>query len=183
MAVARQNLGGVYANMDFPPYEFKEFPKAVPVGPHGQTTIVSTKEEENILLKKIQKDHDDAPAEVIPSVPDPEKEILISRARELGAAFNSKWSKAKLKATIDAAEMEIDNLPPEGEEENEEPDDGVQELSLNSLRPMDKSYNDQEALKESLLEEAKALGLKGTGMHLWGIPRLKAAIAEHNQAK
>lgn len=148
--MAKQNLGGVYANMDFPPYEYREYPKHIRTGPYGRYEVANNAAEEEKILAKLKQDNDDAPAIMAPLIADPEKEILISRARELGIAFNSQWSKAKLTLVVQAAEKEIDNLPPE-----EELDE-----------------------KAKLYAEAKSLGLKAQGMHLWKIERLKAAIAE-----
>lgn len=154
--MAKQNLGGVYANMEFPTYEYREYPKHIRTGLHGAYEIAQNENDEMRILTKLKQDDDNAPA-IAPQalVADPEKEILISRARELGIAFNSQWSKAKLKVAIDTAEKEVDNLPPE-----EELDE-----------------------KAKLFKEAKSLGLKAQGMHLWKIDRLKAAIADAKEAQ
>lgn len=183
MAPRQKPYGGVYENMDFEqiygPKEFKEYPKFIPTGPHGQGTVVQTADEERDLRARMQKDEDDAPAYVAPLVADPEKEILISRCRELGAAFNPKWSKAKLKATVETAEADVDNLPAE--------------LPLQKKSKAQTHLSDEPELAEidpetdvhaTLLAEAKSIGIKAVGMHLWGIPRLKLAIAEakRNQA-
>lgn len=156
MAVAKQNLGGVYANMDFPPYEYREYPKHIRTGPYGKYEVALNQEDELKILTRLKQDDDNAPA-IAPAalIADPEKEILISRVRELGVAFNPQWSKAKLSKVVDEAEKEVDNLPPE-----EELDE-----------------------KAKLYKEAKALGLKAQGMHLWKSERLKAAIAEAKEAK
>lgn len=153
--MAKQNLGGVYANMDFPPYVWQEYPKHIKTGQYGQFEIAANAQDEERILSKLQLEDDNAPAIAAPLVADPEKEILISRAVELGIAFNPKWSKAKLTTVIDIAEKEVDNLPPE-----EEVDE-----------------------KAKLYAEAKSLGLKAQGMHLWKAERLKAAISEAKEAK
>lgn len=170
--MAKQNLGGVYANMDFPAYEWKEFPKAVTTGPHGQYVVVQSAIEESEVRSKLQKDQDDAPAIHIPYVADPEKEILISRARELGVAFNPKWSKAKLQVTVNEAEREVDSLPAELPKKKSAP-------VITTIEPEIELHNESpEDTKARLVAEVKALGINPTGIHLWGIPRLKAAIAE-----
>ncbi len=150
----KQNLGGVYANMEFPTYEYTEFPKHVVIGPHGKYVVIHNKEEENELLAKLQQDYDDAPPETVRHVVDPAKEILISRAAELGVAINRQWSVAKLQKVIQEVEEAVDNLPPEGD-------------SVGGKAPVEN--------KDELIAKAKSLGIKAT--HLWGIPRLKAEIA------
>lgn len=170
--MAKQNFGGVYANMDFPAWQFVEYPKHIITGLHGKFETAYSAADEERIRARLQKDQDDAPAEHVPYVADPAKEILISRARELGVAFNSKWSKAKLEQTVKAAEDAVDDLPAE-------------EVAVRPKRPMPTPpiiENDEEATadvqKARLYDRAKELGLNAQGMHLWGIPRLKAAIAE-----
>lgn len=165
MARNHQNLGGVYANMDFPPYTYIEYPKHIIVGPHGQTKIVQNAEEEKVLKAAMQKEHDDAPPAPLFYAADPEKDILISRANELGVPINTKWSKAKLEQVVKAAEDEIDNLPAEGQEFD---------YTSPAVISVEESTDD----KEELIAEAKSLGIDGKNFHLWGVPRLKAAIAE-----
>lgn len=179
--MAKQNMGGVYANMEFPPYEFREYPKQVNTGPHGKFTVVHTRAEEDKLRQQLQKDHDDAPAEYVPHVADPEKEILISRARELGVPFNSKWSKAKLKITVQEAEADVDSLPAEQPVKARGPEYGNEDGDLPISSPPaegEEDYETPEELKAALLAKAKSMGINPTGIHLWGIPRLKSAIAE-----
>lgn len=155
--MGKQNLGGVYANMDFAPYVYQEYPKYIPTGPHGQHVIAKDADHEEKILAKVQQDQDDAPPEPVQYVSDPEKEILISRARELNVPFNSKWSKLKLQHIVNEAELEVDSLPAE--------------------YPLDKNENENSReYKEKLISDAKALDIPAT--HLWGIPRLKAHIAE-----
>lgn len=177
---ARKPYGGVYEGMDFEaiygPKEWKEFPKAVVTGPHGKSVVVQNAIEEKALRAQIQKDEDDAPAEQPVFAADPEKEILISRARELGVAFNPKWSKAKLKATVETAEADVDSLP--AETKTHTPSKSLEEIAANLPPLHNESIEDQ---KERLLDQAKAMGVKGNAMHMWGIPRLKAAIAEHKE--
>lgn len=174
MARNSQNLGGVYANMDFPPYVWTEFPKHIKTGPYGQYEVAKTATEEKEILTKLQKEHDNTPAEVIHYASDPAKEILISRARELEVPINIKWSKTKLQAVVDEAEKAIDDLPAEG-------------ATLPKVMVLEEietpaTVEELENEKTTLYNEAKALGLKTTGMHLWGIPRLKAAIIEAKAA-
>jgi hypothetical protein len=178
MAARQKPYGGVYENMDFEtiygPKEWHEFPKAIPTGPDGQSTIVQNAAEEKAIRARMQKDEDDAPALQPAYVADPEKEILISRARELNVPFNPKWSKAKLTATVEAAESDVDNLPAEAKATPQHK--SLAEIA-ESLPPLhNESIEDQ---KERLLDQAKAMGIKGNAMHMWGIPRLKAAMAEH----
>lgn len=159
--MAKPHTGGVYANMDFPPYVYQPYPRHVPTGPHGKYEVANSEAEEAAILGKLQKDQDDAPAVMAPHVADPEKEILISRARELGVPFNSKWSKMKLQLLVNEAEAAVDDLPPE-----EEP-----------TKRKGKSVEDvEEGLKDHLIEQAKALGIPAN--KLWGIPRLRSSISE-----
>lgn len=170
--MAKQNTGGVYANMDFPPYTYVEYPKHISIGPHGQHTTVFNKQEEQELLSKMQKDQDDAPAYIEPLVVDPAKEILISRARELGVAFNAKWSKAKLEQVVKAAEDDVDNLPPEmpAEKKSRIAAPVVEDDAAESVEITPEEY------KDSLISQAKSFDIPAN--KLWGIPRLKASIAE-----
>lgn len=173
--MAKQNLGGVYANMDFPPYVWQEYPKHIATGPHGKYEVAQNAADEERIRAKLQKDQDDAPAEPVHLVLDPQKEILISRAHELGVAINRKWSVAKLQQVVNAAEQSVDNLPAEGEEgqADETPNDPSGTVVDMPQEPIDET---PKQLKDRLLAEAKALGIEAH--HLWGVPRLKAAIAE-----
>lgn len=159
--MAKQNLGGVYANMEFAPYTYQEYPKHVPIGPNGKYEVALNAAEEERILSKMQKYDDDAPAETVAYVPDPDKEILISRAAELGIPINRKWSKAKIQTLVEGAEDDVDSLPAESEKTEDEE-------ALSNTTP--------EELKESLIAKAKSLGIPAN--KLWGIPRLKASIAE-----
>ncbi len=170
--MANRNLGGVYANMEFKPYQYQEYPKHIRTGDHGQYTVVYDATEERALLNSMKQIQDNEPAYVAPLVADPEKEILISRCRELGVAFNSKWSKQKLLGVVRDAEAAVDDLPPEEAptkkakvEEPEEIDDTEQEIV------------DQDALKDKLIAQAKELGIPNVN-RLWGIPRLQLHISE-----
>lgn len=160
----QHNYGGVYANLDYVKLygnkTYKEYPKHIPTGPHGKFEEARDEIEESKILAKLQKDDDDAPAEVVNYVADPEKEILISRAAELGVAINRKWSKAKIAQTIQDAEDSIDLLPVEAAPAEPE---------------------QTEELKTELIAEAKALGIPAT--KLWGIPRLRATISEVKSKK
>ena len=176
MARNNQNLGGVYANMDFPPYTYIEYPKHITVGPHGKIEVANNIDEEKAIRSRLQKASDDAPAEIHNYVADPEKEILISRARELGVPFNAKWSKAKLQSVVDAAELEIDNLPPEDSEAKKAAQEAAIEQQFDDEDPDPVESAEEE--KTRLYEKAKSLGINEKNMHLWGASRLKSAIAE-----
>lgn len=178
--MAKQNFGGVYANMEFPPYTYQPYPRHIHTGPHGQYEVANSEEEETQIRARLQKDHDDAPAAPVPYVADPAKEILISRARELGVPFNALWSKAKLQKTVDEAEAAVDDLPPEelpkvkkmveAAPEDEDVEDSEED-----------QFNSPEDYKDHLIAEANSLGIKAN--KLWGIPRLKSSIAEANANK
>lgn len=146
--MAKQNLGGVYALMDFPPYSYQEFPKHIKVDRHGNYEIAQNAEEESKILEKIL---DSMPAETEVEVlaSDPQREFLIARAKELNVAINRKWSIAKLTAAISEVENSVDNLPAE---------------------------TPATELKDELIAKAKELGIPAN--KLWGIPRLKASIEE-----
>lgn len=154
--MAKQNLGGIYQNMEFTPWVFKEYPKHVPTGPYGQFAVANNAEEEHRILKRVQQDQDDAPALTMPHVRDPEKDILISRAQELQVPFNPKWSKGKLQQLVDEAEEQVDMLP----------------VDESRLHPAD--FADTVAEKDRLIAEAKALGIPAN--RIWGIPRLQDVI-------
>lgn len=164
--MANKNNGGVYANMDFPPYAYQEYPKHIKTGPHGQYAIVNSAAEEAQILNKLQVDEDNAPAELVQLVSDPEKEILISRAKELGVPFNAKWSKSKLQMVVNEAEEAVDVLPPEDPE--------AKEKEKNVPQPVEGET--PEEYKDHLIQEAKFLGIPAN--KLWGLPRLKASISE-----
>lgn len=170
----QRNYGGVYANMDFDAIygskAFHEYPKHISTGGKGQYTVVHSAAEEHELLNRIQKDQDDAPAYVAPYVTDPEKEILISRARELGVAFNSKWSKMKLKQTVEAAEQDVDNLPAEQVNKVK-----VTAMVIDNNEKLEAPQTDEE-FKDKLIAEAKSFGYPAN--RLWGIPRLQTSISE-----
>lgn len=172
--------GGVYENYDFEkvygPREWVEYPKAIPTGtgPFDKSFKIANNavEEAEIRAALKQEFEDNLPAEVHAHVADPEKEILISRARELGLAFNDKWSKSKLSGIISNAEADVDNLPAELPAPKAEP---KMPTSLLGLPAHDEENED---VHTKLLDEAKRLGIKERNMHLWGVARLKAAIAE-----
>lgn len=173
--MAKQNYGGVYANMDFPPYEYIPYPRHVITGPNGMFEVANSEEEEKKIKDRLRKQRDEAPEEVEAYIVDPEKEILISRARELGVPINRKWSKQKLEQVVGSAEAETDNLPPE-EPELLEIDNSELVSDSKELEALVAKIGDSEEDKEVLLEKAKELGLAAN--RLWGIPRLKAAISE-----
>jgi hypothetical protein len=162
--MAKQNLGGVYANMDFPPYVWTEYPKHIKTGNGSEFSIANNAEEEAKILAKLQKNEDDAPPETYNYVADPEKEILISRAAELGVPINRKWSKSKIQTVVQGAEDNVDALPAELPEVEE-------------VIPEENS----EQYKDKLIAEAKDLGIPAN--KLWGIPRLKSSIAEIKKSR
>jgi hypothetical protein len=172
MAMVRKPYGGVYENMDFAniygPYSFQEYPKHVPIGPDGKYAIANSREEEDAIVARLNL-LDNLPPEPAPLVSDPEKEILISRARELGVPINTKWSKQKIKATIATIEEDVDELPVE------EANVGEQEVYQS---PQHAAVVSASTEKSALLAEARSVGVYDSHMHVWGVPRLKAAIAE-----
>ncbi len=174
--MAKRSYAGVYANMEFPPYQFVEFPKHIITGPHGQYAVALNKAEEDAILNKLQKTADETPGDYAPHITDPAKEILMSRARELGVAFNSKWSKAKLQTVVDAAELEIDNLP--ADEGAKRPAKPAAKIIDPDDEPADTNTHDESSkeYKDALIAQAKSLGIQAN--HLWGVPRLKTVIAE-----
>jgi hypothetical protein len=176
LKMAKQNYGGVYANMDFPPYEFREFPKSVPTGPYGKHEIAYSKTEEMAILAKLQKDEDEAPAVVAPYVADPVKEILISRARELQIPFNSQWSKAKLTKIVEEAEADVDNLPAEVPESKRNSQSAASPEDPDDEDEGELDVVNEDELKDKLIAQAKSLGIQDN--RLWGIPRLKMSITE-----
>lgn len=166
--MAKQNYGGVYALMDFPPYVFREFPKLIHTGAHGQYEIVQNKKEEDEVLGRLKAAADALPPENTVSLAtfDPIRETLISRARELEVPINRKWSLAKIRAAIQEAEEAIDNLPAEDNLPPEDEQTAIDEAHAET----------DEDDKDSLIDKAKSLGIPAS--KLWGIPRLKKYIAE-----
>lgn len=190
-----RNDGGVFRNMDFAPYQFREFPKMIQTGTHGAYQIVNTKEEENELLAQLGKKHDEEVARIACGPVDPEKEALIARAKYLNVPINRKWSNQKLKALIADAEAEVDDLPPEGDEdEAETPLPETIATKANRLiiatnndedtDSTDGSHNIQSDEKSQLVARAKELGIHAA-TRVWGIPKLEHAIekAERVAAK
>lgn len=173
--MAKQNYGGVYANMDFGTYEFREYPKHIKTGKYGQFVEVHNKEEEIAILGDIEKKQ--AATQIPDASIDHEKEALISKARKMGIPINALWSKSKLEKTIQQAEEELDNLPAEGDEVETSK---VLEISTPTLASASSSIPDgltEEQYKDQLIATAKELGFKSAS-RLWGIARLKASIAE-----
>lgn len=179
--------GGVYENYDFEkvygPKEWAEYPKAVPTGTtqFDKSYKVANNAEEEAAIRASMKQQfeDNLPAETHAYVADPEKEILISRARELEVPFNAKWSKAKLQVLITTAESEVDNLAAELPLTKEQ----IKEAATSLLGAQHVPEEENEDVHATLLEEAKRLGIKERNMHLFGVPRLKAMIAEHKAKK
>jgi hypothetical protein len=177
MATLQKNkpYAGVYENYDwekvYGPKQWVEYPKAIPTGPHGQFKVVQNAEEEKVIRAALQEIHDNTPPYQEPHVADNEKDVLISRARELKIPINTQWSKKKLLQVIADKEAEVDDLPPE---------DLVDPKPLIApiLAQADETENENEDLHTTLLNQAKHMGIHERNMHLWGVPRLKAAIAE-----
>jgi hypothetical protein len=172
--MAKQNYGGVYANMEFPPYEFREFPKHISTGHKDRAgksifEIANTAEEELAIKKRIQTFLDNAPAEASFSEQDPEREQLAQRAKELNVPINRKWSIKKLQAVIASAEDSVDDLPPE---ENLAPDEIVSDEPVVEIATASDHLENE---KDKLIAEAKSLGIAAN--KLWGIPRLRSEIA------
>jgi hypothetical protein len=189
---------GVYANMDFEaiygPKQFLEYPKHVKTGPTNNDfkTVYSAKEERE-LLATLKYEQDNPSPEQFHATTDNEKEILITRAHELGVPINRKWSKGKLQQVITDAENEFDNLPAEGAPQKTEyvspvgsqviydtqlptiADDN--ELVAENIQVIDQEAADADE-KAELIAEAKMLGINNRALHLFGIVRLKAEIAE-----
>lgn len=169
--MAKQNYGGVYANMEFKPYVWTEYPKHITTGPNGIYETAQDAVQEQNIKERLQKDEDDAPAILSPHTSDPAKEILISRATELGVAFNSKWSKAKLEQVVAQAEEDADNLPADVVGTKK-----IIDKQKNAVISIESGEIIDEPTKEELIVQAQSLGIQAN--KLWGIPRLKASIAE-----
>lgn len=185
MAKARRPYEGVYATIDFPPYEYQEFPKYIATGMHGKFEIAYTQEEELEIRTRNQLQSNVISAGRQFSQTDPERELLAGRAAELGVPINRKWSIAKLKQVIMDAEKSIDDLPA---------DEGLQatpQINVDDLPPDENEHVKQEVppalvvdqarLKDDLIAKARSMGINAN--KLWGIPRLKATIAEAEQRK
>lgn len=157
-----KNNGGVYANMDFPPYEHREYPKHVITGPYGKYEIVHNREEE-IKLKGVLEQNEIVSSLEAPH--DPEKDALIAKARFLGAPINRLWSNAKIQSVIAQAETAVDNLPPDEEVADDEPEE--------TAPPTIDELDDL----QQLVAKAKELGIKSARI-AWGAERLKARIAQ-----
>lgn len=176
--MAKKNYGGVYANMEFPPYEYIPYPRHIITGPNGLYEVANSEEEEKRIKDRLRKAHDDAPAEFEAFIADPEKDILVSRARELNVPINRKWSKQKLQQVIQEAESAIDSLPPEDQEDAKSvfAETPVIDHFAHIQTSLSAPAQIEEDDKDELVAQAKALGLPAT--KVWGIPRLKASIAE-----
>ncbi len=166
--MAKANLGGIYAAMDFPPYEYREYPKHIVIGPHGQyKTAQNSKEEAEI---KSQLSQDFVAEQIAAAAPpsDPYHEDLILKARSLQIPFNSRWSNTKLAAVIKEAEEAQDNLPAE---ENVP--------TTLAIAGQLKSQSDDEAGSEdydALTTKARSLGVNVN--RVWGLPRLRREIEQ-----
>lgn len=184
MARANANFGGVYANMDFEPYQYREFPKHIPTGTHGEYAVALNPREEANIRARVQEEADaEAAQEQGHTAMDPQKEILFGRAKELGIPFNRKWSISKLQELIITAEAAIDELPAE---ENLPVVQVVKEPAnklINFATTIDPGVKttvstpeESEEDKDLLIEEARDLGLPAT--RVWGVAKLKAEIAK-----
>lgn len=169
--MAKQNLGGVYANMDFPPYTYQEYPKHIRTGPYGKYEIANTAKDEEEIRTRLQLQHEVAVQAAEAPPPDPIRDSLIARALRGGIPINQKWSNQKIEAVIQEASLAMDDLPPEdtariAPDENEE-GGGI--------------IASEEETKDELIAHAKSLGILAN--KLWGIPRLRTSIAEAEAAK
>jgi hypothetical protein len=167
--MAKRDYAGVYANMEFPPYQYQPYPRHVTTGPHGQYEIANNEDEERRIKSKFNSTHTESAFssadETVAPVVDHEREILISRALDLGVPINRKWSKDKLKRIVSEAEAAVDDLP--ADEVQSDEDKSQPDLFEESLESED---------KDELIEQAKELGIPAT--RVWGVPRLKASIKE-----
>lgn len=184
MAKAKRPYGGVYENMDFPTYEFTEYPKHVPSGAHGKYEIAHTAEEEAEISARVGYKQEVIAQEQRELGPDPQRERLILRARELDVPINRKWSLYKISSLIKEAEESLDALPAEPIDYHTSNSAKVAKPTLVAAKIVDPddepAENEEPSKKEvhsQLFKEAKALGIECH--HVWGIPRLQSAIAEH----
>lgn len=173
--MAKQNFGGVYALMDFPPYQYREYPKAIQVGQRGEFKIAQNEEEESKIRSAIVAKIDSLPAEnqAAAIAADPVRESLILRANELNVPINRKWSIGKLQAVVKDAEEAIDNLAPDDNLPANENADGALSDGSEEIHSEDD--------KEVLIAKAKSLGIPAN--KLWGVPKLKRTIEEVEASK
>lgn len=162
--MAKKNYGGVYANMEFPPYIYQEYPKHIASNPYGKYEVANNPDEEKEIRTRLKLNNEErAVVQMAATVAalDPEHENLLNRARLMGIPFNRKWSNEKLCSVIAEAVKESDNLPPEeNTEESSNPE--VEET--------------EEEDKDELIARAKTLGINAN--KVWGVPRIKREIAE-----
>lgn len=170
--MAKRDYAGVYANMEFPPYQYQPYPRHINTGPHGQYEIANNEDEERRIKSKFNSAHTESAFpnadEAVAPVVDHEREILISRALDLGVPINRKWSKDKLKRIVAEAEAAVDDLPADEVQ-------GGEDKSQSDLFEDSKDSEEHED-KDELIEQAKELGIPAT--RVWGVPRLKASIKE-----
>jgi hypothetical protein len=157
MARANRPYGGVYENMDFGTYAYQEYPKHIKTGDHGKYEVALNAEEEATIRARLDFKKEVITAKQEALGPDIEKEKLILRCEDLDIPINRKWSVEKLHMLIRQAESSIDALPAEP-------------------ASIEKVEGRNGPRHKELLEEAKTLGINVN--HLWGIPRLEAAIAK-----
>lgn len=108
-----------YSGMDFPPYEFREFPKAVLH--NGKTYVVNDAEEEKALKATVR---------------DYRKEAL-QRAAELKLEIPEDWKLEKIQAYIKKAEsdIEFEKLMKEEAKPAEEPKSALQNKLTLAKKP------------------------------------------------
>jgi hypothetical protein len=176
MAIKQPRYEGVYANMDFPVYEYREYPKHVKIEPHG-FKVVNSKEEEDQLLQTLGRRNEKMKQDIEGmggETRDPERDFLLRRARELNIPVNKLWSTFKFRGLVQKAEDELDKLPAEQIDDNlPATGEGTAEISVDLSKISEKEQTD---LKKSLLEKAHVLGIPATDS--WSITRLQNYISE-----
>lgn len=114
-----------YTGMNFPAYEYKEYPKWVKLSDGKEIVVQNEFEEREALGESVPAPVMEVPAiaawavEVppvefpvaeFPSSESNEKTALIARADELGAIYDKRWGITKLKDAIQAAEEDIESV-------------------------------------------------------------------------
>jgi hypothetical protein len=162
--MAKQNLGGVYANMEFPPYEFREYPKHIKTGNRNNFEVANNVKEEEEIRSRLQLEKEVRIQAQEAEPTDPIRESLIKTLNKMNVPFNNKWSNTKLQMTIANAELETDNLP------------AIENVATENNELEETEEED----KDALIAQAKSLGINAS--RVWGIPRLKKEIAEAQEA-
>lgn len=101
----RPQFNGVYDMMDFPPYEFKEYPKVVTLA-GGTTVTVGSQREELDALTNDQTEN--------PTAPHPAE---LEAARISGEKDELQKQLDEMKAKMDAMMAKLDGAPQTGEAE------------------------------------------------------------------